>query len=206
MHYGRVLVQSGPIINLSTFRFESKHRDKKRQASATCSPKNITHTLFLKEQLALCYRLMTKKGFVTNDSDGPFECLDHVSYSHNYSLFKDTLPEFFNGPCLILNWVKVNGQIYRSRICVVMRLEELMGEMLPVFEMIDQIIKNVDGQFCLVVNVMSTNGFNFDLHVYEIFETRRVECIFVNDLHSPFPVIICKWVNGNTFATIRHSL
>ena len=49
VHYGRVLVQLGPIINLSTFRFESKHRDEKREASATCSRKNITHTLCLKE-------------------------------------------------------------------------------------------------------------------------------------------------------------
>ena len=149
---------------------------------------------------------MTKKGFVTYDSDGPFECLGHVSHSHNCSLFIDTLPESFNGPGLILNWVKVNGQTYRSRICVMMRLEELIGEMLPMFRMIDHIIKNVDGQVCLVMNEMRTNGFNFDLHIYEIFDTRRVECIFVNDLHSPFPVIICKWGNGNTFATMRHIL
>ena len=93
---------------------------------------------------------------MTNDSDRSFECFDHVSYSHNYSLFKDTLPESFSGPCLILNWVEVNGQTYRSRICVVMRLEELMGEMLPVFAKIDNIIKNVDGHVCLVMNVMRT--------------------------------------------------
>ena len=56
---------------------------------------------------------------VTNDSNECFECLDHVSRAHNYSLFKDTLPEPFSGPCLILNWIKVNGQIYRSRICII---------------------------------------------------------------------------------------
>ena len=81
-----------------------------------------------------------------------------------------------------------------------------MGEMLSLFGMIDNIIKNVDGQVCLVMNVLSTNGFNFDLHAYEVFETSKVECILVNDLHSPFPVIICKWGNGSTFATMRHSL
>ena len=57
---------------------------------------------------------------VTNDSDEFLECLDHVSHSHNYSLFKDTLPEPFSGPCLILNWVQVNGQTYRSRICIIL--------------------------------------------------------------------------------------
>ena len=93
---------------------------------------------------------------MTNESDGSFECLDHVSYSHNYFLFKDTLPESISGPCLILNWVKVNRQTYRSRICVVMRLEELMGGMLLVFAMIVNIIKNFNGQVCFVTNVMHT--------------------------------------------------
>ena len=93
---------------------------------------------------------------MTNDSDGSFKCLDHVSHSHNYSLFKNTLPESFSGPYLILNRIKVNGQTYRSRICVVMRLEELLGEMLPVFGMIDNIIKNVNGQVCLIMNAMHT--------------------------------------------------
>ena len=46
---------------------------------------------------------------MTNDSDGSFECLYDVSHSHNYSLFKDTLPESFSCPFFILNWVKVNG-------------------------------------------------------------------------------------------------
>ena len=90
---------------------------------------------------------------MTNDSDGSFECLDHVSHSHNYFLFKDALLESISA-CLILNWVKVNGQTYRSRIYVVMRLEELMGGMFPVFGMIDNVIKN--GQVCLVMNVMRT--------------------------------------------------
>ena len=72
-----------------------------------------------------------------------------MSHSHNYSLFKNTLPESFSGPYRILNWVEVNGQTYRSRICVLMQLEELMGEMLPVFGMIDNIIENVNGLVCL---------------------------------------------------------
>ena len=96
---------------------------------------------------------------MTNDSNGPFKCLDHVSDSYNYSLIKDTLLDPFSEPCLNLNWVKVNLQTHRSRNCVVTRLEELMGEMLPVFGMIKNIIKNIDCQVCLVCNVMRTNGF-----------------------------------------------
>lgn len=31
IHYGTVLEQSGPLINLSSIRFESKHKDKKKK-------------------------------------------------------------------------------------------------------------------------------------------------------------------------------
>ena len=46
--------------------------------------------------------------------------------------------------------------IYRSKICVVMLLEELMGEMLSLFGMIDNIIKKFHGQVCFVMNLMHT--------------------------------------------------
>ncbi|XP_011699565.1 PREDICTED: uncharacterized protein LOC105456901, partial [Wasmannia auropunctata] len=50
-HYGTIFQFSGPIRNLSTIRFEAKHKNKKKEANATTSRRNITHTLCIKEQL-----------------------------------------------------------------------------------------------------------------------------------------------------------
>ena len=44
-HYRTILKQSGPIINLSTNKYETKHKDKKKEASAENSQVNIMHTL-----------------------------------------------------------------------------------------------------------------------------------------------------------------
>lgn len=56
VNYGTIFQFSGPTHNLSTIRFEAKHKDKKREANTTTSRRNITHTLCIKEQLVLCYR------------------------------------------------------------------------------------------------------------------------------------------------------
>ena len=53
MHYSRVLVQSGPIINLSTFRFESKHRDKNERPVLHAAKKILLTHFVLKNNL-LC--------------------------------------------------------------------------------------------------------------------------------------------------------
>ena len=58
LHYGTVLLQSGPIINTSTVRFEGYHKHKKQEAAATTSRKKNTKTLTTKESFSLCYRLM----------------------------------------------------------------------------------------------------------------------------------------------------
>lgn len=87
VHYGTIFQFSGSIRNLSTIRFEAKHKNKKKEANATTSTKNITHSLYLKEQLNLCYRLMTHKGLESNNSYGNNEYVEHVTLCHDYILF-----------------------------------------------------------------------------------------------------------------------
>ncbi|KAL6418564.1 hypothetical protein ACFW04_012001 [Cataglyphis niger] len=52
-HYKTILKKSGPPSHLSVTRFESKNRLLKLAANATCSRKNITHSLATKEQFYL---------------------------------------------------------------------------------------------------------------------------------------------------------
>ena len=59
IHYPTVMEQCSPIVKL---RFESKHKKKKIEATATSSRRNITHTLGIKKRLVMCYRFMNEKG------------------------------------------------------------------------------------------------------------------------------------------------
>lgn len=68
VHYGRVLRISGLIYLLSAFKFESNDRVMKTRAEATCSRKNITFNLALKEQIQFAYRSVIFSYFVVRKS------------------------------------------------------------------------------------------------------------------------------------------
>ena len=98
-HYGTILEQSGPIITLSTSKYETKHKSKKNEASAANSRVNITHTLCMKESLVLCYRFLSKGNLSMNTDYGPVENFDRLSDFAIYYLFKETVPSnFINSP------------------------------------------------------------------------------------------------------------
>ena len=106
-HYGTILEQSGPIINLSTSKYETKHNDKKKEASAANSRVNITHTLCMEESLVLCYRFLSKGNLSMNTDYGPVENFDRLSDFALYYLFKETvLSNFINSPCLKPPWIE----------------------------------------------------------------------------------------------------
>jgi len=101
IQYGTVFEQSGPLINLSSIRFEGKHKDK--EANCITSRKNITKTLCIKEVLGLAYRFMSKRGLTPCEDSGSEECLNHISLSEDFFLFSHSVPSNFNGPCLLLS-------------------------------------------------------------------------------------------------------
>ncbi|XP_036320474.1 uncharacterized protein LOC118734989 [Rhagoletis pomonella] len=127
-HYGTIMEEAGPIIDLSTSKFESKHKLKKKEASATTSRVNITYTLCLKETLGLCYRFLNKRGLEPNNDFGSiiehFVCISHYII---YPLLKESVPPSFVGrPCLQVCWAQVNGQIYRKKSCVVIDVTKVL--------------------------------------------------------------------------------
>lgn len=110
-HFKTVMKKSGPLSHLSVMRFESKNRLLKLAANATCSRKNITHTLVIKEQLRLCYRFLHKTGLYENQELGPILSADHISLDDDFLLFKSSLPPNFVGKCLQIAWVQYKGEI-----------------------------------------------------------------------------------------------
>lgn len=63
VHYPDIMLKIGPLVNISSLRYESKHREFKLCANTVASRVNITKTLAIKQQLNLCYRFLGKKGF-----------------------------------------------------------------------------------------------------------------------------------------------
>lgn len=62
VHYPEIIKQVGPLVHLSTLRFESKHHEMKLGSHPLATSVNITKTLAIKNQLKFAYKLLTQRG------------------------------------------------------------------------------------------------------------------------------------------------
>lgn len=58
LHYPRLMLRVGPLVNLWCMRFEAKHKESKIESHIITSRKNLLLTLALKHQLKLNDRLL----------------------------------------------------------------------------------------------------------------------------------------------------
>lgn len=104
-HYPEIMMNIGPLVHMSSMRFEAKHRDFKKYSSIVASRVNITFTLAMKNQLRLCQRFISKKGtardlpFSPEQIDGSYSYVicNGIKYEPNTVLLTSVdsvLPEF----------------------------------------------------------------------------------------------------------------
>ena len=206
VHYGRVIKASGPIYLLSAFKFESKNRVIKTRAESTCSRKNITFTVALKEQLQLAYRSVSKRGFSPRLEFGPGSIIEDMSeVRDSCELVKVVFPSDFVSSCLKVPWVDFKGTRYQVRMAVTISYDESCG--LPFFGEIDKIFCNESGNVCLLYNEYYTLGFEENFHAYQVILTGNSKCIILGDLLSPCPVICVRMsTNNDIYVTLRYAL
>ena len=66
-HYPQQIRLIGPLVNFWTMRFEAKHRFFKRLGHIVCNYRNILKRLAVRQQMFLCYNLMSGKDLVDRD-------------------------------------------------------------------------------------------------------------------------------------------
>ncbi|XP_011862141.1 PREDICTED: uncharacterized protein LOC105558828 [Vollenhovia emeryi] len=202
-HYKTILKKSGPPSHLSVARFESKNRLLKLAANATCSRKNITHSLAVKEQLYLCYRFSSKIGLIDNQKLGSILFADDISYFNNYSTFKNSLPANFIGKCLELSWAQFKGICYKPNLCVVVNIS---FDHLPQFGIVRHVLCN-DSNLCLVYQNLLNKRFCKNLHGWEVEVLSEMSCILVEHLCHPFPAIIARLPkSGSLLVSTKYAL
>jgi hypothetical protein len=92
LHYPMILLLNGPLMHVSSMRFESFHRLSRQASHAMNSRVNLILTLSIKLQLKLCARLMTRKPLIAPPEFGPgaFSSLsDLTGYQWRKSLSPD---------------------------------------------------------------------------------------------------------------------
>ena len=98
MHYPTILYYFGPVVNMWTMRYESRHRDIKGNAQATSSHINLLKTIAIKQVLKFC---QTVDNFEQNQGNltlFPDRKLDNVQ-----NIVKKNAIEFKVGSFIILS-------------------------------------------------------------------------------------------------------
>lgn len=204
VHYSRVLAESGPIIHLSTFRFEAKHQHKKCEARATRSRMDITETLTIKELHCLAYRFILGVGFKPNNYFGRSSSVRRLSDIRGFASFKLSCPNSFFTFCRRLASVTTNGISYKVKSCVALRLDGI-DEVHPTFGLVSTILKDRQGFVVLVCHVLYTKALDHDFEAYEVEKTNSYECVSVNDLLIPSLAIYADF-NNSSYVTLRYAI
>lgn len=84
LHYPRIMKTFGPLHNMSSIRYEAKHKQLKENSKVVSSRKNASYTLALKHQLQLCFRFVRNEGFSQRITYGSYISNIKMFYIHEY--------------------------------------------------------------------------------------------------------------------------
>jgi hypothetical protein len=205
LHYPYCMKMVGPLCDIASLRYESKHQEAKMSANATTSRKDISHTLAMKHQLNICYRLLAGDGLISRFDVGPGETMDSCDLDL-FIYFRDALPANFMRSCFVTNWVNVRGTEYKPN----MMLKLFQRYNLPVFGYIKYILVDPDMNVCFVTLVCQVICFDSHFQAYEVDTTNLLEqsefcCILYDDLSNFMPHYKVFTSSGKHFVPVRFS-
>lgn len=169
-HYPDIMLKSGPLIHLSTLRFEAKHREPKLSANVVSSRVNITKTLAIKHQLKLCYRILSQKGFQ-----------DNLTYDKAIFQNVNSVIPNFQKICSNIDG-KLFEKVYVCRSISINNTEYKIGDVIlfernpPNFRKIDHILVNSKNLICFIFKKIDIISFNEHMFAYEVKITDNLSC------------------------------
>ncbi|KYM95709.1 hypothetical protein ALC62_13615, partial [Cyphomyrmex costatus] len=171
-----VHVKAGPLVQMSSIRFEAKHKELKQTAKAVSSRRNPAYTLALKHQLQLNYRLfILNKGFEKRVEWGTilYESLTDIDL---YIDFKSILPSvsFDNYKCI--SWIKVNGTFYKPDMVLNVNNSDCK------FAKLKYIFKSDLNEILFIYKQLKVVQLNTHFYAHEIIELQSWGFIFQSKL------------------------
>ncbi|XP_024879532.1 uncharacterized protein LOC112459585 [Temnothorax curvispinosus] len=181
IHYPRMMKKFGPLANLSTFRFEARHRFAKMAAHTVAGRVNICKTIALKNQLMLNEVFLKQQKF-NRFVWGKRKTVSDEEISALRGIW-DTLPAENN--LIAVSWVKIDGIFFKPSYNVTVELSE-ENDYLPKFAEVENIYV-MDNQVYFICRLFKTLTFNEHYYAYEVLRTDEKNVLSYQDLVAPLP-------------------
>lgn len=180
IHYPWIMRRVGPLIHLSSIRFESKHRESKTFANVVASRVNITHTLAIKHQLKQCHRFITKSGLgdcitktVVKNMKSIYECIPDF----DQLCLESEIIEKFSKSVSFCKSIGINNFTYKTGdLLLIGRETDIL------FGVIETILQNEDNQVCFVYSPLKV-VFREHIYAYEVIGKGNKKCILESSIY-----------------------
>lgn len=175
-------------------RFEQKHRELKQTANVSGSYKNIIHTLSIKAQLKLCYRLVST----------PKPC-PIGNFAKQKEIANNIYEQFFSDQCKTLlydvEWIEIYGTKYKRGLLLTYNHDDV----LPLFGIVTNIIKDEDNVY-FILSVLNTICFIKHMQCYQLTQTKNqlVNVPYTN-LYRHDPYLFVQKFN-KYYVVVKHIL
>lgn len=182
LHYPKMLLNYGPLAQLSTMRFEAKHKVSKVAARSSCNRLNICKTVVYRNQLSFnhflssdCQIQTLKVGKETLEVD--LDVLNNIKCQFNL----DVSSKIYS-----VKWIIIEGKKLQRTSVLIENICPVSDE--PILVQIDKVFLTEAKEIFLACSRL--NSLGFDDH-YQTFELERHEgspvYLSLNDLYSRIP-------------------
>lgn len=178
-HYPSATLLYGPLIHLWVMRFEAFHNFSRRLSHIVCNFQNVSKTLAHRNQMLLCYNLMSKKTLVEKTIEvGPGESVLLASLE-NAATIAQNLGIALYDEIYVAKWCKVHGTEYRKNLMVLL---DKADDGAPVFGKIMHVL-SFRSTVSFICELWQSVGFDRHYHAY-IVQLKHPQDIVFSDIDN----------------------
>lgn len=160
----------GPLKNMSSIRYEAKHKQIKETSKIITSRKNPSYSLAIKHQLQFSHRIVRNIGFSDDLSYGL--SFGKLRLTSQFEKFKEYLSsnDFINFNCY--SWIRINGTRYEVNNVINYNTNNFDVSLGKIKFIIVSFVKEIFFLYCTIQIVENC----FHLSAFEITETEVGIC------------------------------
>lgn len=193
IHYPRLLLRFGPLVNFWSIRFESRHRDIKAAYNSASGSKDALMTIAIKQSLKLC------------DAQSSFETHNPVIFgAKDFSLCEtnvlNSIPENAIENFLFVKNVEIYGTLFSLKTTVLVEI----GEEQNTFGKILKIFKSGNSIY-FVVDLYEEIDFDDHYYAYSVKKTSKIKSVEFKDLPN-FPPCSMHETKDSIYVTTPYAI